>query len=77
MAITQAASTRITKSFDSICHRLATEAPSTLRMPISLVRCSATNEASPNSPRQLMKIAKTVKNEASFPMRSSASNLAA
>src|SRR5262245_55667385 len=66
--------TRITKSFESICHNPATEAPNTLRMPISFVRCSATNDARPNKPRQEMKMARIAKYIANLPMRSSFPN---
>src|SRR3954470_24644663 len=66
--------TSTTKSFDSILHRLLTDAPITLRTPISFVRCSVTKEARPNSPRQLMRIASVANTDASFPTRSSALN---
>src|SRR6188474_2763955 len=66
-----------TKSFDNICHIVDTPAPITLRMPISLVRCSATKDDNPNSPRQEMKIASTAKIPASLPTRCSWLNFAA
>ena len=37
------------------------DAPRTLRIPISLVRCSAVYEAKPNNPKQPTKIARTEK----------------
>src|SRR5450432_1256127 len=69
--------TRLTKSFDNICHRLNILAPSTFRTPISLVRCSATNEASPNNPRQEMKTARMAKKVERLPIRFSSSNFRA
>ena len=53
--------TSLRKSFDSIPQTLNTVAPNTFLTPISLVRCSATKEVSPNKPRQLIKMAKAVK----------------
>src|SRR6187401_1739372 len=72
--IAQDRTTRVTKSFESILQRFATEAPNTFRIPISLVRCSATNDASPNNPRQEMRIAKAAKNPATVPIRLSSPN---
>lgn len=69
--------TRTTKSVDSILHRFATEAPRTLRTPISLVRCSAVKEARPKIPKQLIMIARIEKKDVSLPMRSSLKNLVA
>ena len=66
-----------TNSFDSNRHKLNTDAPSTLRTLISLIRCSATKIESPNNPRQLIKIARIAKKEASLPTLSSAANFAA
>ena len=42
--------TSTTNSFDNKRHRLNTDAPNTLRTPISLVRCSATKEAKAKKP---------------------------
>ncbi len=69
--------TNKTKSCDSIRHKFDTEAPSTLRMPISLVRCSATNDANPNKPRQEINTARMAKKVASSPIRFSLPNLRA
>src|SRR5689334_4398601 len=66
--------TNTTKSLDSIRHRFVTDAPKTFLIPISFVRCSATKDERPRSPRQLIKIASEPKNDASFPIRSSAAN---
>ena len=52
-------------------------APNTLRTPISLVRCSATNEANPNKPKQLIRIANKVNTRAKLATRSSEANFAA
>src|SRR5664279_1653736 len=49
--------TSFTKSFDKSWTIPLTLAPSTLRMPISLLLCSALNEASPNKPSEDIKIA--------------------
>src|SRR5262245_49064353 len=70
-AINREIQTSNTKSADNSCQTFSTDAPSIFRMPISLVLCSAINEAMPNSPRQLIKMASTVKEKASLPMRSS------
>jgi len=40
---------------------LLTEAPTTLRMPISFIRCSAVKIARPNKPKQEMKMARKEK----------------
>src|SRR5579871_4355861 len=66
--------TNNTNSFDNNFQRLNTEAPSTFRTPISLVRCSAINDANPNKPKHEINIARTEKNPASFPIRSSLEN---
>ena len=66
MAIKHEMITSFRKSLDSIFHTLKTEAPRTLRTPISLVLCSATKEVSPNKPKQLMKIARAVKIQKGF-----------
>src|SRR3546814_1951640 len=55
-AMTTATSTNFIKSVDNIATMPDTDAPSTLRMPISLVRWKAVNAANPNSPKQLMNI---------------------
>lgn len=57
-AIKMAAKTRIITSLDNKYSILIVVAPSTFRIPISLVRCSAVKETSPNNPRQEMKIAR-------------------
>ena len=69
--------TSFTKSFDNNCHKLNTVAPNTLRTPISLMRCSAINDAMPNKPRQLINMAKPAKQVASLPIRSSFSSFLA
>src|SRR6185437_4293814 len=48
-----------TNSFDIKFQRLNTDAPNTFLIPISLVRCSAINDASPNKPRHEIKTANT------------------
>jgi hypothetical protein len=55
--------TNFEKSFESKITKLATEAPITLRMPISFVRCSAIKAANPNKPRQVI----TIANDANMP----------
>ena len=52
MAITSAMSTRARKSMERLRATPATEAPSTLRIPISLVLFSAVSTDSPNNPMQ-------------------------
>src|SRR5687768_2029734 len=69
--------TSSTKSFDSNCHMFPTDAPSTLRIPISLTRLSATKDVNPNTPRQEMKTARTAKNVASVPILFSLPNFLA
>jgi len=69
--------TRTTKSFDSIRHTFATDAPKTFHTPISLVRCSAVKDDKPNIPRQLIKIASTEKKVVNLPIRSSSPNFLA
>ena len=69
--------TSATKSFDNIFHSEKIEAPNTFRTPISFVRCSATKDASPNRPRQLIKMARMAKKAESLPVRVSAANLVA
>ena len=49
------------KSFEIRITKLETEAPITLRMPTSLVRCSAVNAARPKRPRHVMIIANEAK----------------
>src|SRR5882672_7506651 len=73
----QAIITSTTKSLDNICQRLMLDAPNTLRIPNSLVRCSAVNEAIPKSPRQLMNTERTEKAVERLPMRTSLLNLIA
>ena len=50
-------STHLTNSLDKKQTIPEIEAPSTLRIPISFVFCSAVNEVNPNKPRQAMHIA--------------------
>ena len=54
--ITKEIITRKEKSFDISRTRLGTVAPSTFRMPISFVRCSAVKAARPNNPSPVMMI---------------------
>src|SRR6185437_16642097 len=68
---------RLTKSFDSICHTLSTDAPSTLRTPISLVLCAATKEARPNNPRQEIRMVSPAKRPDSVAVRLVSSNFSA
>jgi len=49
------------KWVDSNSAMLEMEAPISLRMPISLVRCSAVKVVKPNKPKQEMKMAKKAK----------------
>ncbi len=56
-AMKMANSTNNRKSLDSNAVMLATEAPSTLRIPISLVRDSTVNVAKPKRPKQAMNMA--------------------
>ena len=49
--------TNFKKSLESKTVILATEAPKTLRIPISLVRCSAAKAAKPNKPKHDTKMA--------------------
>ena len=48
---------RIINSLENSMTTLLTEAPSTLRIPTSLVRCTAMNETRPYKPRQEIKMA--------------------
>src|SRR3954467_2222538 len=77
MAIKQAIITSNTKSTDTMLHKLYTDAPSTLRTPISFVLCSAIKDASPNNPRQEMNMARKAKMDDSLPICSSAANFKA
>ena len=61
VAITMAIATSFKKSFDNNCTMPLTLAPSTLRIPISLLLCSALNAARPNKPRHEINIAINVK----------------
>src|SRR5690606_23536516 len=56
IATATAISTSFKKSLDKSAVIPGTEAPMTLRIPISLVRCSAMNVASPNKPRHEIRI---------------------
>jgi hypothetical protein len=53
--------TSFKKSFDNNDTIPGVLAPNTLRMPISLIRCSTLNVVNPNRPRQEIKIAIMVK----------------
>ena len=77
MEISEEKMTSTTKSLESIRHKLSTDAPNTLRIPISFVRCSAKQEANQNKPKQLMNMARVAKKPANVPMRSSEANFAA
>src|ERR1700704_2877316 len=74
IAIKNEINTSATKSLLNSPQRFKTDAPNTLRTPISLVRCSAMKDASPNKPRQLMNIANTAKKVARLLTRSSLLN---
>ena len=74
MAIKHEIITSNANSFESIRHKLYVDAPNTLRTPISFLRCSATNDASPNNPRHEINMASMVKNVARLPTRSSSAN---
>src|SRR5688500_16175087 len=63
-----------TNSLESNFHKVNTDAPNTFLTPISLVLCSATNEASPYNPRHEMKIASTAKMVVRLPILSSSEN---
>src|SRR3569833_32550 len=76
-AITQLISTSTTKSRDNNIHTWAIDAPSTLRIPTSLVRCSATYAARPNKPRHEINMARAANTPASFPTNTSRLNLLA
>ena len=73
-AMKQEMTTNFKKSLESIFQTLKTDAPSTLRTPISLVLCSATKEVSPNRPKQLIRIARPVNIPDNVPIRSSEAN---
>src|SRR5688572_14289588 len=73
-AIRHESMTSMTKLRVNKVQRLNSDAPTTFRMPISLVRCSATKEERPNKPSRLMRIARPVKIDASFPTRNSEAN---
>src|SRR4051812_4812949 len=60
-AIKKEITTNIRKSFDSSVTIPALLAPNTLRMPISLVRCSTVKVVNPNKPRHEIKMATIVK----------------
>src|SRR5690242_8824287 len=74
MAIASDINTSTTKYSDNNFQIEKTDAPNTLRTPISLVLFSATKDASPNIPRQLIKIANVAKKAASELIRSSLAN---
>lgn len=56
-AITVDKSTSFKKSADSIATIRVTDAPNTLRIPISLIRCIVAKETNPKRPKQAIKIA--------------------
>src|SRR5919199_2266294 len=60
VAIRRAIKTSFRKLADNRVMMLVTDAPITFRIPISLVRCSAVNMASPNNPIQEIKMAMAV-----------------
>ena len=62
------------KSLESKFQTLNTDAPNTFLTPISFLRCSATNDAKPNKPRQEITMANMAKKLASLPIRSSSPN---
>src|SRR3954453_19129869 len=64
--------TSFKKSFDKSDTMPDVLAPNTLRIPISLMRCSTLNVVSPNKPRQEMKMAMMVKYRMMEASRSSA-----
>ena len=61
LAITMATMTNFRKSFDNKVVMLKAEAPSTFRMPISLVRFWVAKVANPNKPIHEIMMAKTEK----------------
>ena len=67
MARMMAMTTSLAKSFESKTIISGTLAPSTLRTPISLMRCSAANVANPNSPRKPIITARKVNPKESLP----------
>src|SRR5689334_3279368 len=77
MAIKQEMATNSIKSFDNKPQMFAVEAPSTLRMPISFTRCSATKEVRPNKPRQEINMANAAKKVDNLPTRFSSLNFLA
>ena len=70
-AISNAINTSFTKSFESSAAIPVVDAPSTLRTPISFLRCAMLNADSPNKPRQAIKIAIDVNALKIFDIRSS------
>ena len=71
------AKTNTRNSLDINRQILVIEAPRTFLTPISLIRFSAVKEASPKSPKQLIKIARTVKIPERLPILSIAVNFLA
>ena len=76
-AITSEMTTSFRKSFESNVVIVSTDAPSTFRTPTSLMRFSAMYVASPNRPRQEMKIVNPANKAAKVPMRCSSRNFTA
>src|ERR1700722_371915 len=70
-AITNEMKMSLIKSFDKRKTILLTDAPSTLRTPISFVRCVVVNNESPSKPRHAMKMAKLANMPNTFPNNSS------
>src|SRR3954464_14628617 len=73
-AINKAITTNFKKSFDSSVVMLVTEAPSTLRTPISLMRFSAMYVAKPNKPKHEIKMVRPANNAAKVAVRFSSLN---
>ena len=67
IAITNAINNNSANSLYNIFKIPITDAPNTLRIPISFFRCKAVKDASPNNPRQATKIANIVKTLNTFP----------
>ncbi len=76
-AMKMAKHTNCTKSFESRVTMPATEAPSTLRMPISLVFCWAVNAARPNKPKHAIEMAIAANRAVNVAIRCSSANFRA
>src|SRR4030095_5622544 len=66
-AMTKAIATSLMKSFESSVTIFDTDAPSTLRTPISFVRCAVEKSDKPNKPRHAIKMAKPANIANTFP----------